>query len=175
MKNDTMKEIINDVKDLASTRKNPLTRLALEGIANRLEQLVERGLYITPKAALDVAKAEQPVVDGPSLNEVFKKGLDIPPVPPVPPTKNRGQVGIRFNDTSIVAWNLADNKNIRVTGRKINDHCWQADGYVADTLRISAAVFGGKHATLRYVKFIRNGLMSRVMRRKHVVAAKEVA
>lgn len=86
MNEDTMKEIINDVKDLASTRKNPLTRLALDGIANRLEKLVAGGLYITPKAALDVANAEQPVVDGPSLNEVFKKGLDIPPVPP---TKKR--------------------------------------------------------------------------------------
>lgn len=154
MNEDTMKEIINDVKDLASTRENPMTRLALDGIANRLEQLVERGLYITPKAALDVVAANPPMSEG---------------------VKKRGLVGIRFNDMSIVAWNLSDNKNIRVTARKINDHCWHVDGYAADTLRISATVFGGKHETLRYVRFIRNGLMSRVMRRKHVVAAKEVA
>ena len=87
-------------------------------------------------------------------------------IDPAAPTKKRGLGGIRFNDTAIVAWCLADNKNIRVTARKINDHCWHIDGYVADTLRISASVFGGKHATLRYVRFIRNGLMSRVMRRK---------
>ena len=89
--------------------------------------------------------------------------------------KKRGLIGFRFNDTSIIAWNLADNKNIRVTARKLNDHCWHVDGYVADTLRISAAVLGGKHATLRYVRFIRNGLMSRVMRRKHGDAANPAA
>lgn len=89
--------------------------------------------------------------------------------------KKRGLVGIRYNDLSIVAWNLADNKNIRVTARKVAERAWHVDGYVADLLRISASVFGGKHATLRYVRFIRNGLASRVMRRKHVVAANSAA
>ena len=88
-------------------------------------------------------------------------------------TKKRGLVGIRFNDTSIIAWNLADNKNIRVTAKKLNERCWHIDGYAADTLRISATVFGGKNATMRYVRFIRNGLKSRVMRRKPRTAAKE--
>lgn len=86
--------------------------------------------------------------------------------------KKRGLVGMRYNDLSIVAWNLADNKNIRVAARKVTKRAWHVDGYVADTLRISATVFGGKWATLRYVRFIRNGLASRVMRRKHVVAAR---
>lgn len=89
--------------------------------------------------------------------------------------KKRGLVGFRYNDTSIIAWNLADNKNIRVAARKVTERAWHVDGYAADTLRISATVFGGKHATLRYVKFIRNGLASRVMRRKPGDAAKEVA
>ena len=82
-------------------------------------------------------------------------------------TKKRGLVGCRYNDTAIIAWNLTDNKNIRVTARKVNGNCWQVGGYVADTLRMLATVFGGKHATLRYVWYIRNGLMRRVMRRKH--------
>ena len=89
--------------------------------------------------------------------------------------KKRGLVGIRFNDTAIVAWCLANNKNIRVAAHKVTERAWQVDGYVEDTLRISATVFGGRHATIRYVRFIRNGLMSRVMRRKHVVAAKAEA
>ena len=80
--------------------------------------------------------------------------------------KKRGLVGMRFNDLSIVAWNLANNTNIRVAARKVTERAWHVDGYAADTLRISAAVFGGRHATIRYVKFIRNGLTSRVMRRK---------
>ena len=88
-------------------------------------------------------------------------------IDPAAPTPNRGLVGIRFNNLSIVAWNLTENKNIRVTARKVSERAWHIDGYVADTLRISATVFGGKHATIRYVKLLRNALMSRVMRRKH--------
>ncbi len=71
MNEDNIKEIINDVKDLAATRKNPMTRLALEGIANRLEALVERGLYVTPKAALDVVTANPPLTG-------FAKFLSVP-------------------------------------------------------------------------------------------------
>ena len=89
--------------------------------------------------------------------------------------EKRGLVGCRYNDTAIIAWNLADNKNIRVTARKITEGCWHIDGYVADTLRIAATVFGGKHATLRYVRSIRNGLVSRVMRRKHVKASEPLS
>lgn len=39
MNNDTMKDIINDVRDLASV-SDAMTRLGLDGIANRLEKLV---------------------------------------------------------------------------------------------------------------------------------------
>ena len=39
MSNDTIKDIINDVRDLAATHQDPMTRLALEGIANRLQAL----------------------------------------------------------------------------------------------------------------------------------------
>ena len=88
--------------------------------------------------------------------------------------KPRGLVGIRYNDTSIIAWNLADNKNIRIDARKVAERAWHIDGYAADTLRISATVFGGKNATLRYAKFIRNGLMSRVMRRKHTSGMRRI-
>ena len=81
--------------------------------------------------------------------------------------EKRGLVGLRHNDTAIVAWCLANNKNIRVTARKADGNCWHIDGYAADRLRISATVFGGKWATMKYVRFIRNGLVSRVMRGKH--------
>lgn len=59
MTNDTIKDIINDTRDLAATRKNPLTRLALEGIANRLQALCDAGLYIPPKAAVEALNAEK--------------------------------------------------------------------------------------------------------------------
>ena len=61
MTNDTIKEIINDTRDLAATRKNPMTRLALEGIANRLQTLCDAGLYITPKAAVDAVAGDRPL------------------------------------------------------------------------------------------------------------------
>ena len=96
-------------------------------------------------------------------------------IDPAAPTPNRGLVGIRFNNLSIVAWNLTENKNIRVTAKKLNERCWHVDGYAADTLRISAAVFGGKHATIRYVRFIRNGLTSRALRLKGLKAKRRAA
>ena len=89
--------------------------------------------------------------------------------------KKQGLVGIRYNDHAIVAWSLANNKNIDVKARKVTERAWHIDGYADGTLRISATVFGGKNATMRYVRFIRNGLTSRVMRRKPRTAAKEVA
>ena len=90
-------------------------------------------------------------------------------------TKERGLVGIRFNDTAIVAWCLADNLNIRVTAKKLDERCWHVDGYAADTLRISATVFGDKHVTIRYVRFIRNGLTSRTLRLKGLKAKRRAA
>ena len=54
MKEDTLKDIINDTRDLAATRKNPMTRLALEGIANRLETLV--AMAANPPMSEDVKK-----------------------------------------------------------------------------------------------------------------------
>lgn len=164
MNEDTMKEIIRDAHSLAKAENvtADIVRAGAETIARRLERLVAHGLYITPKAALDAVAGERPLdkmLKTPMSEGVEECGSE--------GVKNRGLVGIRFNDMSIVAWDLCDNKNIRVTAKKLNERCWHVDGYVADTLRISATVFGGKWATLRYVKFIRNGLMSRVMRRKH--------
>ena len=43
MNNDTMKDIINDVRDLASV-SDAMTRIGLDGIASRLERLVAAGL-----------------------------------------------------------------------------------------------------------------------------------
>ena len=81
--------------------------------------------------------------------------------------KKRGLVGIRNNEAAIVAWDLYNGKNIQVDALKMSERAWHIDGYAAGTLRISATVFGGLNATKRYVKAIRSGLMSRVMRRKH--------
>ena len=54
MNEDTIKDIINDARDLAlDTKDTALLRYGLERIAERLEELTRGGLYVTPKAALD--------------------------------------------------------------------------------------------------------------------------
>ena len=160
MNTDTIQDIIRDAHALAKAENvtTDIVRAGAETIARRLERLVAHGLYITPKASLEMLKSSADSSTPQPFNFSTGEGEEV---------KKRGLVGIRYNDTSIIAWNLADNKNIRVTASKLNERCWHIDGYVADSLRISGTVFGGKHATLRYVKFIRNGLMARVMRRKH--------
>ena len=163
MNTDTMKDIIRDAHALAqSPAAEDLIRAGAETIARRLERLVERGLYITPKAALDAVTANPPMSEG--VKECGSEGVE-----------KRGLVGIRYNDTSIIAWNLADNTNIRIGARKAAERAWHIDGYVADSLRISGTVFGGKHATIRYVKFIRNGLTSRARRLKGLKAKRRAA
>ena len=161
MNTDTMKDIIRDAHALAKSQlAEDLIRSGAEIIARRLERLVARGLNITPKKALDE------ILGNPPMNPPAEDAEDA--------EEKRGLVGVRHNDLSIVAWNLTENKNIRVTARKVSERAWHIDGYVADTLRISATVFGGKWATLRYAKFIRNGLMSRGMRRKHTAATSQI-
>ena len=61
MTTDTMKAVISDTRDLAATRKNPMTRLALEGIANRLQTLCDAGLYTTPKEVLETVAGARPL------------------------------------------------------------------------------------------------------------------
>ena len=58
---DTMKAVIRDTRDLAATRKNPMTRLALEGIANRLQTLCDAGIYTTPKEVLETVAGARPL------------------------------------------------------------------------------------------------------------------
>ena len=61
MSNDTIKEIINDTHDLASACKDPLTKLAIEGIENRLQTLCDAGLYVTPKEVFETVAGARPL------------------------------------------------------------------------------------------------------------------
>ena len=130
MRKDNIKEIINDVKDLASV-SDAMTRLGLDGLASRLEKLVEDGLYVTPKAALDVVTANSPLTG-------FAKFLSVP------------ALGIQFrrhksaNMTKLVAtWrNDADDHIYEITVQRDGDtpNCgWRAtatnDGHVVFQLR----------------------------------------
>lgn len=163
MNTDTIQDIIRDAHALAQwPGEADLIRSGAGNIARRLEWLVSHGLYITPKKALDAVTANPPMSEG--VKECGSEGVE-----------KRGLVGIRYNDTSIIAWNLSDNTNIRIGARKVTERAWHIDGYVADSLRIFATVFGGKHATIRYVRFIRNGLISRALRLKGLKAKRRAA
>ena len=63
MNEDTMKDIIRDAHSLAKAENvtADIVRAGAETIARRLERLVAHGLYITPKAALDVVAGERPL------------------------------------------------------------------------------------------------------------------
>ena len=63
MNTDTMKDIIRDAHALAKSQlAEDLIRSGAELLARRLERLVARGLYITPK--VDVPPAAEPVSPG---------------------------------------------------------------------------------------------------------------
>ena len=91
MNTDTIQDIIRDAHALAQwPGEADLIRSGAGAIARRLEWLVSHGLYITPKAALDAVTANPPMSEG--VKECGSEGVE-----------KRGLVGIRYNDTSIIA------------------------------------------------------------------------
>lgn len=80
--------------------------------------------------------------------------------------KKRGLVGVRYNDTSAMAYSYANNLEVLCQARKVKDGGWSIEGRSFGSLKISATVFGGKWMAIRLMRFIRNGLVSRAMRHK---------
>lgn len=111
--------------------------------------------YVTPKAVVDAIKAGELPFGGSRAVE-----------PEIEP-KKRGLVGERYNDTSAMAWSMTDGLDILVSARKVKDGVWSIEGRSHGRLFISATVFGGKWRAVRYLEFIRNGMVSRAMRRKN--------
>lgn len=62
MTNDNINNIISDAVQIAIHAKDQMTRLALEGLVNRLQALCDKGLNVTPKAVVD-AVIVNPTVD----------------------------------------------------------------------------------------------------------------
>ena len=138
MSNDTIKDIINDLRDLAAMRKNPMTRLALEGIANRLQALLGKH-----------GEQENQEIAAPASPDLHAK---------------KGLVGIISNERSILAWNYKDNLAIRVTGTKMGEDAWEINARRGDQLVFGGLSHGGKWQADTLVKFLRNGMVSRAMK-----------
>ena len=155
MTNDTMKEIINDTVHLATVGKDPMMRLALEGIANRLQTLCDAGLYITPKAAVEALNAEK------------QSGKDAESAAPAEvPAEKRGLVGIIQNERHCLAWNYTDGLDIRVTSDKLDDKTWKVTAFKNGILIFDGCCQGGKWLANVIARFIRNAMTNRAMKLK---------
>ena len=81
-----------------------------------------------------------------------------------PPKEGPGLVGVRRNDTSAMAWSMTDGLEVLCQARKVKDGEWSIEGRSRGRLFIFATVFGGKWRAVRYMEYIRNGMVSRAMR-----------
>ena len=87
--------------------------------------------------------------------------------------KEHGLVGVRSNDTAAMAWSMTDGLEVLCQARRIKDGVWHLEGRSSGRLYIDATVFGGKCRTVRYMRFIRNGMVSRAMRHKGKAGSEE--
>ena len=107
--------------------------------------------------------------------------LKLPESPESPPSfakategkEKRGLVGKRVSDTAALAWGMADRLEVLCQARKIKDGVWHLEGRSRGRLYIDATVFGGKWRTVRYMKFLRNGMVSMAMRHRRGISRAE--
>ena len=112
----------------------------------------------TPKAVVDAIKAGELPFGGSRAVEPEIEGNE---------EKKRGLVGERYNDTSAMAWSMTNGLEILVQARKVKDGVWSIEGRSRGRLFIFATVFGGRWRAARYMRFIRNGMVSRANKLKN--------
>ena len=163
MNTDTIQDIIRDAHALAqSPAAEDLIRAGAETIARRLERLVEHGLYITPKKAVDAVAGERPLdkkLKTPMSEGVTECGSE--------GVKKPVLIGNFSNKTAALSFNFLDGLDIQVTAREVRQGQWTIEGRSRGTCRIMASAFGGRGTAMRYAKYIRNGMVSRAMKLRH--------
>ena len=133
MNTDTIQDIIRDAHALAQwTGEADLIRSGAETIARRLERLVERGLYITPKAALDVVAGERPLDKmlktpmSEGVKECGSEGVDSP-TPPLPHSPTLGLL----TDCRMLRLPISLDDAMRMTASELTEatnRAWDQDG-----------------------------------------------
>lgn len=179
MKDDTIKDIIDDARGLAldaTTKDTALLRYGLERIAARLEELVRGGMYITPKAAQD-AVVGAPQIGGVKVpgagGEKPWKPLEIP------------ECGIDFKryyskdcEVYICAWkdgqeNISHVYEVRC--RKVEDGKWEAegsnDGRKLFTLSVPSRQLSYRFALGAMRDYLRRGHRKSIKRAKKTASA----
>lgn len=78
----------------------------------------------------------------------------------------KGDVGNIHTDNTIMSYSITNGCNITVCGKKVSDEMWSFCGIIDGKTVIDGNAYGGKWRVGQYLKFIRNGILSRYMRRK---------
>ena len=87
--------------------------------------------------------------------------------------KKLGLVGVRVAETAALAWGMTHGLEVCCQARRITDGVWHLEGRSRGRLYIDATVFGGKWRTVRYMEFLRNGMVSRAMRHRRGISTAE--
>ena len=141
MSNDTIKEIINDVRGLALNHliHQPLTRFALDGIADRLQALCDAGTIGTTGTDETANAAEAP---------------------------RKKPAGHVHTDGHILAWSYQDGHAVRVTCDLDagTESIWKLSARLGNRLVVSGQVYGGKTVAKEVAVYLRNGLTRLTLR-----------
>ena len=75
--------------------------------------------------------------------------------------QKKGDVGNIVTADTILSYSLTHGKTVCVSARKDGESLWEFEGVANGELVIRGEIYGGKWKAAQYVKFIRNGLLSR--------------
>lgn len=82
----------------------------------------------------------------------------------LPKTEN-GVGNISMMPDVLMSYSLTYGHVITVTANKTGDDEWQFTGVIDGKRTITGTVFGGKWRAVQYIKFIRNGILSRSLKK----------
>ena len=78
-----------------------------------------------------------------------------------------GNVGISVKSGRIAAWAIQGGRSVLVVGRLAPDGSgWPFAGWLDGKEHIAGVIVGGRYRAARYVRFIRNGIVSQAFRKR---------
>jgi len=80
--------------------------------------------------------------------------------------EQKGLVGIKSNHEYIIAYSYADGLDIRCTAGKLQDNLWSVNLVSNGLTVLRASIIGGRWRAVTLCRFLRNGMVSRRMRKR---------